>query len=308
MSRVRKVSFGIALSPVARHALAVARAADREDLPESYRAVVEASVALADEVREEARAVLDTLSALEDNDCASLDEGQESALFDDDDEDDDTDTWIPHGWVVSGVDLKDLFSDNEAHARDLYDLVRRLETPGTFYAYSVKLGTSLGELSELRDILEDYARTFRVALDPSQRIDADFGDEAHEPPFVAEPERPREPPREAPSPGGERRKATKGGAKWAKAEGFFGGLNDDEQGPPQTNAPPRPEGRLTEHEEFFLMRASLTWPADQLRLEAAWRSVVLREHPDKNPGDHGAHHRFVLLKNGFEALRKRIGP
>lgn len=315
MSLVRKVSFGIAASSSARHALAIARTAEREDLPGSYRTLVEASSALAEAVREEARAIFDAVNVLAEAGCATLEIDESSVHFEEDEEtldegeDELPDEWIPHGWELRDIDLKRLFSaEDEECARALYDLVLRLEPEEPFHAYSLKLGAARGDIEQLRALLEAYARAYRVKLDAAQRVDADFGEEGSE--YDEEVQDERVPPRgsrpEQTSKGGAG-KQSKTGAKWSKGEGFFGGLPDDEPGAARGKHA-RPDGlhRLTPDEEFFLMRAALVWPVDGVRLELAWRAVVLCEHPDKNPDDPGAHHRFVALKGGFESLKRRV--
>lgn len=63
---------------------------------------------------------------------------------------------------------------------------------------------------------------------------------------------------------------------------------------------------LSEPERFFLVRAALGWPIDRAALAAAWRALVLLEHPDRNTDAEAAHHRFVLLKRGYDALCARV--
>ncbi len=90
----------------------------------------------------------------------------------------------------------------------------------------------------------------------------------------------------------------------AGATGSFGGLPDDAL--PGVGGGPKVGAVLGDEEQFFLSYTRLDWPCGVVEIRAAYRQVIKTAHPDKHPNDQGAHHRFILLKRGYEVLLGRL--
>lgn len=233
------------------------------------------------------------------------------------------------------VDLVELFRSREAeqHAQTLHELLCAVHAAG-WYRVRAKVGRERYDgVDEAIEALVEAAAEAGIFLDPERQADVSFDDEDEEEPHGPAP-RPASGARasadepaasgrraraEAPGagragpaePAGERPRAApsdeargKGEGKKPKGQkarsgGSFGGLPDDERGA----AVP---GGLGEEEEFFLSYARLPWPCGASEVKVAYRQVARATHPDRNAGDGGAHHRFVLLTRGYEQLVRRL--
>ncbi len=66
------------------------------------------------------------------------------------------------------------------------------------------------------------------------------------------------------------------------------------------------DDELDDDERGFLEEAGVGWPLTRVEVDALWRNVAFRAHPDRRADDPAAAARFVRLKAGYERLRGRV--
>lgn len=224
--------------------------------------------------------------------------------------------------VELDIDVHLLLRGRDAgeHCRALHALLVLLRRVG-WYSLDGRLGRDrVDDLARVIDALEEAAAGAQIFLDPSKQPDVrfDLDDEDAGAKATAQgatgakaPEGKRPPidededdgPPRGKTGGGPAAKERGGKAREGRGKkprasgGSFGGLPDDAQPSPRA-----PRGEWSQEIQFFLSYARLDWPSTVVEIKAAFRRVVPLAHPDQNPHDPGAQHRFILLKQGYEEL------
>jgi hypothetical protein len=218
---------------------------------------------------------------------------------------------MPLGHVTVG--RFDLFVDEDHHraVRALWRLATTLNDAAFFECERLKIGRSRSDLDTLIEELETFADRHEIALDEDddedeeEDDDEDEDDDDEDDDEEDEDDDEEDEEEDDAAPRRRARQAPRGArtrANFDPRSGGFGGLDDEDIDAVRG----RPAGSLSDEENFFLQRADLRWPTEIATLERAWRTILLRDHPDRAPGDPHAHHRFLLVREGYERLRRRL--